>query len=839
MMDNRSEMGFFMNRYKGIESEITLKNYERELELCQKLGGDIERYRRLSFNVFQLEQIRLGLEHGIDVEKYTKPELSWVEMECARELQESGFDMTAYLVKGFSLLQCGEILAGRKKGIDVSVYADRKYLDDQMREIRLGLEEGLRVRVYADPSFDGGQMREIRKGLSEKLDVSKYALQEFSAPVMRGLRKALKLGVDLSEYGRAGYGTKELLELARGKKRGNPDILSFFEKGYEADQLEKINDAFEAGVNLLPYISINFYGTQLGEIVKGLKKDLDVSIYAKEEFNWFQMRELRFGLENKVDVTPYANPAFTYRQMEEIRKTLEMGLDVAELAKVYYEPEQMQQMRQKLRKMQSGQMPELAMLKEKFGMDEKEMPQAVPDIKAEDVELQHGFTQVTISEDKMQAFINLPPKSDGQDYTMVEVMQMIRQSGVKQGIDNERVKMLVENKEYDQNIRIAKGKPVVDGKNGFYQYYFRRDMKRSPKVLENGTVDYKNMSLFETVKKDQLIAEYIPPKKGQFGYNVLGEFLHPKVGKELPPLFGEGFTISEDRRKYYSQMDGIVELEREEKLSVRGLLVIPKDVDISTGNISFEGDVNILGSVRAGFSVTAKGNISIDGRCENCVVHAGKDVLIRKGCQGNGVGRIEAGGKVIGNFFESVTVRAGGDMEASYLLNSDVQAGGSLKVQGRRGVIIGGKICAKMGIECHGVGTIAEIKTVLQVGIDGSDMSRYQDITKQIVKIQSEITTLEAGVLKVMSAPNKDKETKNFFNRLTQALYNQKAEKKKKEQEKKEIAERMTKQKEARIVVNGVVHQGTKLFINMEPYTVLEECRNVQFVKWGNEIKMD
>lgn len=830
-----------MKKMNGIESEITLKNYERELELCQKSGGDVEKYRRLSFNVFQLEQIRLGLEHGIDVESYADPKLSWVEMECARELQESGFDMNIYMDKGFTLLQCGEILAGKKNGVDVSVYADRIFLDDQMRQIRLGLEQGLDVSAYADASFDGGQMREIRKGLADGLNVSLYASHDFKAAVMRALRKALLMGEDLSEYGRAGYGAKELLELARGKKDGNPDILSYFEKGFHAEQLEKINDAYEAGVDISPYVSINLYGTQLGEILKGLKKKLDVSVYAKESYNWFQMREIRFGLENKIDVSAYADPSFTYRQMEQIRKALQLGLDVTEIAKVYYEPEQMEELCEKLQKVQpEEEASELKMLEEKYGLSEKNISQ----FDDEEEEGEEGvtdleFSEVTISEDKMQATINLPPKENGEHYSIFEVTKMLRRSGVKQGIDNVRLKKVIENDEFDQDIVVARGKPVIDGKDGFYQYYFNKDLKKSPKVLDNGAVDYKNMNLFETVQKDQLLAEYIPSKKGEFGYNVLGEFLHPKKGKELPPLFGEGFFMSEDHRKYYSLLDGIVELENDEKLSVRSLLVIPGDVDVSTGNIVFEGDVNIMGSVCTGFSVSAKGNISIDGRCESCTIRAGKDVLIRRGCQGNGTGRIQAGGSVIGHFFESVTVRAGGDMEASYLLNTDVSVQGMLKVEGRRGVIIGGKVAAKLGINCHGVGTVAEVKTILQVGIDTDDMTHYQELSKQILKIQTEIKTLEAGVVKLMAIPDKDDETLNFFNRLTKALYNQKAERKKLEQEKKEMAERMAKQKTSRIVVGGTVYPGTRIFINTEPYVVQQECRNIQFVKWGNTIKAD
>ena len=56
-----------MKKMQAIDSEIKKKNYEHELQLCQNAGGDIEKYRRLSFDVLQLEQIRLGLEAGIEI----------------------------------------------------------------------------------------------------------------------------------------------------------------------------------------------------------------------------------------------------------------------------------------------------------------------------------------------------------------------------------------------------------------------------------------------------------------------------------------------------------------------------------------------------------------------------------------------------------------------------------------------------------------------------------------------------------------------------------------------------------------------------------------------------
>lgn len=864
-----------MKNANNIDSEMRLKNYERELKLCQKYGGDINRYRRLSLNVLQLEQIRLGLEHGIDTERYTDPSLSWMEMECAREMEESGLDVSGYIKDGFTWLQCGEILAGKKKKLDVSVYANKDFIDDQMREIRKGLERKVDVSIYADPAFDSYQMREIRKGLELGLDVKKYAMPEVLFMTMRALRKALEKGFDLTPYAKKGYGGKELMELTRGLVAENPEITQFFERGFKAEQLEQINNAFEADVNLLPYLSIKMYGAQLAEIVKGLKKGLDVSVYAKGKYNWFQMREMRYGLEDKVDVTTYANPMFTYRQMAEIRKGLLAGVDVSRFAKVYYEPEQMEQMCIEIQNEEPEiQEEDLQLLGERFDAEASQPKKTATDSKPaerksvvtpetkkkqsglqeqnpsavkSDADVSEGATgeepseeddfdpSVIISEDKMKVYLHLSMKEDGTPYTDVEVAKMLRHRGIKQGIMKNRIREVIEKKLYDKDILVAEGRPAEDGKDGSFQYYFRRNLKRKPKILDNGVVDYKNMDFYETVKKDQLLVEYDPPTKGTFGYDVRGQLLPPKPGKELPPLHGEGFSMSEDRKQYFSLIDGIVELENE-KLTVKNMLVITGDVDTSTGNISFDGDINITGNVLSGYNVEATGNIVIDGRCEGCHVKAGKDIVIRKGCQGQEVGVLEAGGTLTGQFFESASLKAKDDIVASYLLNCDVRTAGMLKVQGRRGVIIGGYVCAKQGIDCFGIGTVAEVKTVLEVGIDQEDMTAYQEITKNINKLESEIKALEEGVAKLMAVPDKDEEKTNFFNRLTKALYAKKSQKKELQKEKHDMAKALTKQRGAKIVVSGLVYPGTKLFINTEPYVVKQECRNVQFLKQDSGI---
>ena len=862
-----------MREVREIDSELKSRNYERELEDCQRLGGDIELYRRLSFNVLQLEQIRHGLEAGVDVEKYLDPKLTWMEMESIRIQLESGVDVSKYTDQGYSWQQCTEIQIGLQEGLDVSQYDKKYYFSQQMQEIRFGLENSIDVSFYTDPDFDWMQMKEIRLGLEAGLDVAKYADKKYNYSMMRAIRRGLEKGRNYVPFADKGIDGKILLEMNRGLDIGNKEIIKYVEKGYRSAQLEQINNAYEAKVDLQPFLSAQFHGAQLQEIVKGLKKGLDVSRYAQKYYNWFQMREIRFGMEDKIDTSVYENPDFSANQMAEIRKGILAGVDVSEYAKIYFDPEQMQQKREELEVMSSAEEDEgiQRMLAEAEALEEeqrREEERRAAEKKAEEETQQEEVQEVAeeedaskgqaeqatekepaenmgiiiddflldacvkVAEDKMSAIINLELVASVADGLRVpDIVRSLKHFDVKQGIDRERIGKMLKNKEYNQDVVVAKGKLPENGEDGKFIYHFRRNIKKKPKMLDDGSVDFKDMNLFESVSKGQLIAEYVPATSGTFGYDILGNIMAPNRGKELPPIHGKGFEISEDRKKYTSLLSGIIDMKENGDIEISNVYVVKGNVDASTGNISFDGDIQVNGNVLAGFIVSASGNIVIDGQVEGATILSGKDVVLHKGCAGQSVGRIEADGMITGQFFESVELVSGGDIYASYFLDCNVKSEGRLFVEGRRGLILGGHICAKQGVSCRTIGNVAEVRTIIEVGVGQDELTEYQELMKQIEKVKEEILTCENALEKFMSQPERDEKTTVFCEQLTKAIYSEKKRKKELEESRKQIVQKMDAQKSARIAVSGSAYPNVRVYINSVPFRVKEVMNNVQFVK--------
>ena len=87
--------------------------------------------------------------------------------------------------------------------------------------------------------------------------------------------------------------------------------------------------------------------------------------------------------------------------------------------------------------------------------------------------------KVLVSEDSMEArlYLSSTPPSWGEDvtylYTVENIMDILKENGVKAGIDQALLKSIVINKLYDTYHLIAKGRPAVNGTDGFFTYNFK------------------------------------------------------------------------------------------------------------------------------------------------------------------------------------------------------------------------------------------------------------------------------------------------------------------------------------------------------------------------------
>ncbi|MCR5507759.1 MAG: FapA family protein [Lachnospiraceae bacterium] len=720
-------------------------------------------------------------------------------------------EMQEYYDKGYTKDQVAEIKLGLEEGLDIEPYDDKGFFSLQMREIRLGLMKEIPVNIYARKDFDWFQMEQIRLGLEEGLNVRLYAYPRVPFDIMRQLRLALADGINLSKYVSLPAGT--LRELRKAIKAG-VDLAPYIEDRYDNEQLEQIRISLENGINIKPYISNELRGSSIEQIRLGLEQGLNVRQYTGLHYEWRQMREIRRGMEHQVNIELYSNPFFDWQQMREIRLGLEDGLDVSSYANLMYPATDMSVKRAYLA---------AGIVDTSFG------------VFGENKAISYNNFEIKITPDQMTAYFQLTGKRVG--ITRSVIRNALEERGIVRGIDEEVINKILTDQVGNQPQIIAQGCKSEPGPDGYYEFFFKTEINRQPKVLEDGSLDYKDIEWFEQVKKGQKLALYHPAEAGSVGFNIFGAEFPQVKGKELGILTGKGFYIEPDQRTYVSNVDGIVELNGS-KMEVSNLLTLG-DITAYMGDTRFDGNVHIAGSVSNGCTVIAKEDIIVDGFVESARLEAGGNVILRKGVNAQGKGLISAGGNIEGSFFENANIRAGGNIKTSYCLKCDVESEGEIEVSGRHGSLIGGSTYARVRIKVNEVGNDTGVRTYVKVGVSNEVIRKQIIISNEIKKVDKELASLDTAYKDLAALyPPEARGDMDMFQKID-TVRNAKKEIKGKLMAELAAVEKMIEEaKEAQIEMKGAVYEGVVAEINGKKWAASERSVNVILADDDSGIKI-
>ena len=178
-------------------------------------------------------------------------------------------------------------------------------------------------------------------------------------------------------------------------------------------------------------------------------------------------------------------------------------------------------------------------------------------------------------------------------------MHKILAEEIKYNIDQDKIKKIIKNKIFAEKEVIARGMESIIGVEAQIVLEVDTEVNTEPIIMDDGSVDFRQVNLLRTVEKDQLLAVKIPASKGTDGVNVFGEAID-STGKDKSLPAGKNTYISEDGLSLYAATNGRI-IRQKELLHVENILTIEGDVDYSTGNINFNGDVAISGDVLGGF----------------------------------------------------------------------------------------------------------------------------------------------------------------------------------------------------------------------------------------------
>ena len=350
-----------------------------------------------------------------------------------------------------------------------------------------------------------------------------------------------------------------------------------------------------------------------------------------------------------------------------------------------------------------------------------------------------------LSADKLYAWVLiLPPAYGGEEITRDEIYHGMLMEDITFGVDEQLLDRIShDERKYFSLFLIARGEPAFDGKNGNIVEHFPREVVRVLEVDEYNQVDYTALNLIYNVDEGQEICRLILPTEGEPGRTVQDEEIPAKEGKPAPLPKGRNTEISEDGLSLVASIAGHVEYNGA-SFQVKPVLDIAGDVDFSTGDIKFLGDVNIGGDVLSGFSVQAMGNIHVNGALEaGCSVEAGGDLVVVKGILGDGETVVRSQRSVFSKYIENATIQARETLQTDCIINGNIFCDGEVLVKSGRGTVMGGRVWAAKRVAANIMGAPSECRN--QVILGGKPYTSFERelLEREIQNLNEELERLD------------------------------------------------------------------------------------------------
>jgi len=446
-------------------------------------------------------------------------------------------------------------------------------------------------------------------------------------------------------------------------------------------------------------------------------------------------------------------------------------------------------------------------------------------------------SQIEISRDGLKAYMTLLEK-DKNNNNIEKTIDEIK-SIIKVGLNIEKVKKVLYDGITNERIQIAEGIPPIDGKDGYIKYNFDIKKKGTPKILEDGSVDYKELDIINNVAVGEILAEIIPPQEGKPGKKVTGETIPYKRGKEPKINYGKNVYLSKNNNALIAKKSGLVTFINN-KLVVLDVYEVD-NVDNSVGNINFDGTVIVKKNVLNGFKITAKGDVQVNGIIEGGYIENTGNVIVKRGIQGYNKLVVRSLGNITSKFIENAKIISEKDIYAEMILHSEVSCKGSVNLYGRRGLIVGGVVRSGKEICAKTVGSVMHTTTILEVGIDPEIKDRLENIKHEINVKENELKKIikTYKLLERLKKANRlDNKKDQLYKKVEKTKIVLMEELERLNNEYMQLNKQIMSITEGKIKVLDVVYPGVKVIIGNSSFTVREEMKRCTFYIEGGEIKI-
>jgi uncharacterized protein (DUF342 family) len=352
---------------------------------------------------------------------------------------------------------------------------------------------------------------------------------------------------------------------------------------------------------------------------------------------------------------------------------------------------------------------------------------------------------IEISADQMLASLTLLPALPGStlpDFS--DILAFCSEGDISSGIDEQTIREAIEQvhqlQQPQEHIPIARGLLPLEGKDA----YLRFEVEIGPlpgKILQDGSIDWRERKMFIGIDKDELIATKVPLTQGTPGRDIHGLPLPQKPGKDIKVKASGDVQYIEESGQLLATCAGALSIVNETDVKVSAKQTIDGDVDFSIGNIESNDGLEIKGDVNPGFTVLCKGDLLVGGNINRATVTAEGNTKITGGLIGENA-RLTTKGDVDVSFIERGSITGGGTVvigKGTYYASTSAE---KMLLSRPDSKIVGGRLICGENFIGDSVGTGNATPAIIFAGIEPSRLELLHRLQTETKKLQDELENL-------------------------------------------------------------------------------------------------
>jgi uncharacterized protein (DUF342 family) len=359
---------------------------------------------------------------------------------------------------------------------------------------------------------------------------------------------------------------------------------------------------------------------------------------------------------------------------------------------------------------------------------------------------------VAISADDMSAEVTITDAQGGKEISVEGLIESLRAAGVVSGID-EAVALSVCQASGLRTVPIARGAAPQDGIDAIFEELIPDITDRAPKLDESGLIDYREHGAIIVVHAGTVLMRRHPATTGVDGYTVRGRILSARPGRDEP--FAAQLSGTQRSANDPNVLEAAV---TGQPVKVNNGLVVEQvlkvaDVNMATGNIHFNGSVEVTGDVLQGMKIDATGDIFVSGMVDGGFLNAGGHISIVGGVIAHA--KVHATGSVTARFGQSAQIYAGTVLSLTEMaLDCDLTSLNQIVVGSAnpgRGRLVGGSATATMLLSVPLLGSQKAGVTKIVVGTNPDLAAKYAALEKRIDQEKANEEALEKLIKQMVS----------------------------------------------------------------------------------------